>query len=835
MKSFWYNESMYTCNHPERRNPSAPKTKVRKSLLLLCLMLLLSAVLPGCSGSKGDGSVVCLQFIQLLTMKDYEGAYALISPDVRNDTGEETPSGEERISLSEFKKKYTEIFDAMELTDIGYTVVSTASGAITATVDYDMTYFTDKAGDLSFRFTITSEYQDGWYVQWSPALIFPQMEWGDTMLTGINYPKRGEIFDCNGNLLAANVNAVTIYCIPSSIQLAGDNKAVTDVKALFKANDEDLTPEQLTEKSWYIPFEQQVAAIEELGLKEADVRNAFARTFRDFCKLATLYPDELTEELEAKLLAIPGIGIDTENYGTVRSYPYGSSLCHLLGYAGIIQKEYIQEYDDKTGEKNEEFLDDPFYDGDSWLGYAGLEKHYENILRGEKGSFAYIQGKGGKNKQTLYNIPAKNGQDLHLSIDINLQQRTEEVIKNVVYTEEYTGAVIVMNPKTGAVEAMVSFPGYDPNDFSRGDLDEDDWQAMQNDPQEPLFNRVLQGLYPPGSTFKPLTAIATLESGTMTTEDTFPEEEEGLQGYDVLWNPSKSPTMAYTGVTRVTRTKSTNRRGPMNLKNCMIQSDNIYFAYCAMKMGWDTFKRYMSVMGMGESIPFDLPTQTSQVKNEASEESYDLLAMTGYGQGELLITPLQLACYISAFQNGGNVCEPYVIESIWQQENTDYTLLSEHEVSTWKTICAPTTAEIINDCLEGVVALPRTAGKGYDGFGTGRFLGVRRTYVCAGKTGTAELDKEQNAEEANKEIAWFVAYRSEYLEADANGSTELAPEDERLVLVMLEVDMTKQVDEWTMMKFLIAQALLKDDTLTETPVTDEIMTAGISSNSTNGQ
>ena len=124
--------------------------------------------------------------------------------------------------------------------------------------------------------------------------------------------------------------------------------------------------------------------------------------------------------------------------------------------------------------------------------------------------------------------------------------------------------------------------------------------------------------------------------------------------------------------------------------------------------------------------------------------------------------------------------------------------------------------------LEGVVALPRSMGKGYDGFGTGRFLGVRRTYLCAGKTGTAELDKAQNAKEANKEIAWFVAYRSAKLDG-----TELKDSEERLVLVMLEVDMTKQVSEWTQMKFQIAQALLKDDPLTEEPVTEDIMTAGI--------
>ena len=123
--------------------------------------------------------------------------------------------------------------------------------------------------------------------------------------------------------------------------------------------------------------------------------------------------------------------------------------------------------------------------------------------------------------------------------------------------------------------------------------------------------------------------------------------------------------------------------------------------------------------------------------------------------------------------------------------------------------------------LEGVVEAPSTMGKNpvtkehWGGYGTGRFLSVLRTYTCAGKTGTAELAKKQNAKDADKELAWFVAFRSRHIDG-----TELDPSEERLVLVMLEIDMTKQVDEWTQMKFLIAQALLKDDSLTESPTSD---------------
>ena len=229
-------------------------------------------------------------------------------------------------------------------------------------------------------------------------------------------------------------------------------------------------------------------------------------------------------------------------------------------------------------------------------------------------------------------------------------------------------------------------------------------------------------------------------------------------------------------------------------------------------------------MGMGEAIPFELPTQKSQIKNTgtaeepASEETMDLLAMTGYGQGELLLTPLQLACYISAFRNGGTVYAPYVIESIWQEDKTEYKEITHHEQTIWKELCATSTAESIRDMLEGVVEPPSNMGKNpvtkapWAGYGTGRFLSVLRVYTCAGKTGTAELAKKQNAKDADKELAWFVAFRSRHLDG-----TELAPEEERLVLVMLEIDMTKQVDEWTQMKFLIAQALLKDDILTVSP------------------
>lgn len=842
---------------------------------LIILAMLLPLVLTGCGPDRGQGSVVCRQFIEYLANQNFDAAYALIAPELQKAEPPEAPKAtkaptpgpgetaaptaeptatplptaeptavpaevtDHRMTKTEFKKRYTDIFEAMGLTAITAQIISEVNGTLNASVVYRMAYLTSKAGNLIFDFTVNSEYHEGWVVMWDPSLIFPNMEWGDTMLMGTNYPDRGEIFDAEGILLAENVPAVTIYCIPSKIQLKDGGKAVTDVKTLFKAEDKDLTPDQLLEKELYVPFEQAVAAVPELGLTEADVRNSLARTFRDFAKLKVMYPDQMNPDLEARLLAIPGVGVDSNNYGTLRQYPYGTSLAHLLGYAGIIQKEYLNHYSMENGilKENKEWLyvldedgnkvNDPNYDGDSWLGYAGLEKQYEERLRGVKGSFAYIQGAGGKVKQILYNIPPVDGEDLHLTVKIDLQKRVEEAIQTIVYDDSISGTVIVMNPTTGGVEAMVSFPGYDPNSFSRGEMDDEVWAAMEKDPKTPLLNRAIQGLYPPGSTFKPLVAITGLESGAVTLDWAFPEDTEHIKGTDTIWNPTKGTLIPESGVTKVTRTYSTNRRGPMNMKNCMIQSDNIYFAYLGMKIGWDTLKRYLTVMGMGEAIPFDLPTQKSQIKNmtpdengQVSEETMDLLAMTGYGQGELLLTPLQLASYISAFRNGGTVYAPYVIESVWQEDKTEYIEVSRHEETIWKELCATGTAEAIRDMLEGVVEAPSNMGRNpvtkeaWGGYGTGRFLSVLRTYTCAGKTGTAELAKKQNAKDADRELAWFVAFRSRHLDG-----TELKPEEERLVLVMLEIDMTRQVDEWTQMKFLIAQVLLKDDTLTVPPTT----------------
>jgi penicillin-binding protein len=771
--------------------------------------MLFGAALPvGCASAHGKGSDVCLEFIEYIAEGSYGAAFDLLSDSVKNTTGNDTKPGDPMISAKEFAEKYQQIFDAVGLREISYIVRTVSDASITSSVDFQMTYNT-ALGEMVNDYTINALYENGrWGIQWTPALIFPTMEWGDKLLVGINYPKRGEIFDCNGELLVKNLSPVTIFCVPNQIPKEEKDEVIRQLLAIPV-----LKP-------------GGTPADEFAGI----VHDAVYST-NSSAVIARLYPDQMDDSLEQRLLSIKGVGVDYNASLTstrFRAYPFGRSASHLLGFASVMWEstwkdiKKIREAAAAEGATEEQSAAaDAYavYEKDSWMGYAGLEQQYETILRGEKGGYAYIQGKDGTNRQTLYNNPAKDGQDIHLTIDINLQQRVEEVVKTVVYTENIPGTVIVMNPRTGAILAMYSFPDYDVEAFSRGTVGTEAFEALEKDPQTPMLNRAIQGLYAPGSTFKPLTGSAALETGVLTTESTFPEEEmshirlarykTGPRSWKDAWEVKKG-TYAYTGINEITRTGSSNRHTPMNMESSIIDSDNIFFAWTAIKLGWDRFKDFLSFIGMGESVPFDIPAMKSQIKNEKSTETYDLLAMSGYGQGELLVTPLQMACYIASFRNEGKAPVPYIVESIWQAEGTDYVETYRHTGSeTWKTVCSPANADAMTQMMIGVCRSPQEHG------GTGRYLGVR-SFVISGKTGTAEIgNKEDKTSSSKKELAWFIGFRE--LNQDRS---EVKPEDERLVLVMLELDMENLPEEYSLMKFKIARVLLKKDDLTEPLVTE---------------
>ncbi len=712
---------------------------MKRSLCLLFSLILLTLAVPACKApSAADARDA---FLNLIHSGEYGAAYDMLHSSVRYDADREAKDKAEnkeqptnRISKAQFSERYKVIFEELEIGGLSYTPTSSVEGEAICVYDYRLSYDSPLIGEHEMEFRMSIRRENGlWTVEWSPALLFPEMGWGDTVRVGKTAALRGEIL-ADGVVYAQTVNAVSVIAVPAKIE------------------DE-------------AQFVRQTAMLLDMSIEA--VEKKLKNVYGDFAILKQLYPDELTESLEEQLLLIPGVSIDKSNFGTLRYYPQKSTLAHILGYVGAASPEDL-----KTLTGNEK--GDDVYNADSRVGKSGLESIYEKQLRGTDGYYIYISAPDGLNKKTLYEKKAENGLDVQLTLNPDLQHRAEVLLQYSLFGEDTAGAVVVLNPKTGAVEAMVSYPSFDLNLFSRG-IPESDWQRLSTQKNAPLFNRLTRGLYPPGSIFKPYTAAVALESGSMTTDSTFPMDKERIE--EDKWLPSDNGEFGPWGYASITRVHLNHRNSPpLNMHSGMIDSDNIYFAYAALKTGTDSFVSFMENAGYTESVPFDTSVLPAQMKNEKSQWSPMLLAESSYGQGEVLITPLQAACMFSAFANNGSIQTPYVVKGLYRTDGPDYTPVTQHENSVWKeNIIQQSTVNTLTPMLEDVIQT-----------GTGYWL---RLDNIAGKTGTAEVGNDKT-----KEINWFAGYR-------------VNTGEDRLVLVMLEVPANSAAFSQT--KFDIARELLK--------------------------
>ena len=713
----------------------------RTLAFLLCTAFLLPCL--GCvSAPQRTGSAAIEFFLSLMAAGDYQGAYALLASSCRNDT--DTPRTN-RVTMQEFSDRYTNIFDALEITGVTYKNLAVTSGTILCKATFDGVYTSTLVGEMENSFSLLATREDGeWCIEWDPSLIFPEMEWGDTVRVATIAAERGEILS-DGSLLAATVGIISVYAAPSKIE--DTSLFISRVSPLL-----NKTPEE--------------------------IEKALSKAYNDVAVLEQYYSDELSESVTEQLLSIEGVGIDYGNYGVQREYPYGSTLAHLIGYVGAVSAATQEELEEELAALNEGRTEqDGLYNSDSKVGRLGLEKQFEQELRGKDGEMIYIRTAEGTNRRTLYRADATDGYDIELTVDISLQQRLEEVMELVLFGDSTAGAVVVMNPITGAIDAMTSYPSYDLNLFARG-ISSKDYSALMNDPAKPLINRITQGLYPPGSTMKAFTGAAALELGILDTEYAF--DEKLIE--DDYWTPTEYGPWIWSPIKR-THVKYP-ISGPLNMRKALIHSDNVYFANAALLIGWDVFENYMENIGFTETIPFDIGVAQPQLVNEDTEMNYKLLADSGYGQGEILVTPLQLASMFSCLANGGNIAVPYIVEGIYREEGIQYDVVSEHVDSLWKTGLVPqevidTITPMLKDVVDPTIN------------GTGRQLKVRSCTVAA-KTGTAEIGDNKS-----REISWFVGYR-----------TDVPEEDARLVLVMLEIPADSK---YTSLKFDIARAMLEMD------------------------
>ena len=408
-------------------------------------------------------------------------------------------------------------------------------------------------------------------------------------------------------------------------------------------------------------------------------------------------------DLLARAMAIEGV---IHQKITGRVYPGGEAFGSLIGNLGAITAEELEKL---AGEG---------YSSTDYIGKRGLEQVYDKRLKGENGGIIYIsKQKDGKETEKIVIAEKKaiDGEDITLSIDSELQKSIYAQIKNDF------GSASAVHPKTGEVLALVSAPSFDSNYFSTyvPASVAKQWEDNNN----AAFTNRFKLSYAPGSVFKLLTGAIGLDTGKIKPSDTI--NVSGLQ-----WQKDSS-----WGSYKVTRVKDAG--GPVDLKKAFMYSDNIYFAQAALNIGGATLAEELTKrFGLGEEFPFVYPMGKSQVSNSGTIDRDILLADSGYGQGEVLMTPLHVALAFSAVANDGNIMTPVL-------EGQNFSIWKEGSIS-------KDTISILKEDLTAVVDSP--SGTGNDA----KIPGVS----LAGKTGTAELKKDASDTQAD-EYGWFAVMNND--------------------------------------------------------------------------
>ncbi|MBI2962425.1 MAG: penicillin-binding protein 2 [Deltaproteobacteria bacterium] len=423
--------------------------------------------------------------------------------------------------------------------------------------------------------------------------------------------------------------------------------------------------------------------------------------------------------VETRQIELPGVSLQI---GPRRSYLYGTTAAHLLGYVGEVSVEELQRL--------------PGYRMGDTIGKYGLEKYWEDRLRGENGGQQIEVDAFGRKLRVLDEVPEVPGANIHLTLDAGLQHAAEEAMG------DHEGSVVVLDPHDGAVLAMVSKPAFDPNLFARG-ITSDEWRSLTTDSLHPLANKALQGQYPPGSTFKIVVATAALEENII--------------------NPF---TRIFCGGSlhygnRDFRCWKKGGHGWVNLHEAIVGSCDVYFYQVGQRLGIDTIAQYARRYGLGAAtgIPLDherggtIPdTQWKRQRYGEPWYSGETLSVA-VGQGYVTATPLQMANLIAMVAAGGTRHRPHYVARVDAPEGVDVPAVPDQVAHLG--VRSSTLAQV-QSALRDVVMSER---------GTGRKARVEGIEV-AGKTGTSQVVRLKTDRKVNQRLlpreqrdhAWFVSF-----------------------------------------------------------------------------
>lgn len=496
-------------------------------------------------------------------------------------------------------------------------------------------------------------------------------------------PPRGVILDRNGVLLAENIPVYVLEIVPERVK---------NIKATL------------------VKLQQLIPSITDDDIENFKRVRSQNRSF-----VPVPIKLKLSEE-EVAIFAInqyrfPGVSIKAR---LMRHYPLGEITAHVLGYVGRINVQELKSVDSTN------------YRGTNFIGKAGVEKYYEDILHGKVGYQMVETDVSGRTLRVVNKINPRSGAKLYLSIDTRLQKAAYEALK------DRRGAVVVINSHNGEVLAMVSSPSFDPNLFVGG-VSSKDYKVLSNALQRPLFNRAVRGVYPPASTIKPFVGLAGLDKGFITTET-------------AIYDPGKFklPTSSH-----LFRDWKKTGHGVINFKRAITVSCDTYFYQLGHKMGISNIEDMLVKFGLGQLSHIDLYEEagglipSSRWKKQAKGVSWypgDTL-ITSIGQGFMLATPLQMANATASLSQHGQRFRPHLLSKTVNSDNEEieqYKPIEEYPVylkdeDNW---------DVVADAMHNVL----TSNEG-----TGYRFGRNPPYPVAGKTGTAQVHSGRQYEKAKYE------------------------------------------------------------------------------------
>ena len=528
-------------------------------------------------------------------------------------------------------------------------------------------------------------------------------------------PARGLVYDRNGVLLAQNRASFSLFVV---------SERVDDIRLLLEEISSLITLSDKEKNQFYKQLNRRRRSFEPVLLKL-----------------------DLSEEDQAIIAVneyhLQGILVTAK---LLREYPFGQNFAHVLGYVGHINEDEIDG------------LDSVLYAGTLVLGKTGIEKKYEDDLLGRVGYQVVEVNNRGRVMRRLQHDNPIDGKDLHLHLDHRLQHQAYELLKGE------KGAIVVIEIDTGGVLAMASAPSFNPNEFVSG-ISYKNYNALTHSLQLPLFDRVLGGQYPPGSTVKPVYALAALDQGVINENYRISDP-----GYFKLPNSEH----------KYRDWKQEGHGNNIRLRDAIIQSCDTFFYNLTSLMSIDTFDRYGSAFGLGQKTGIDMPFERKGIMPSRSwkQEAKSMQWYTGdtvnvsIGQGYTLATPMQLAVMTAGIASRGEIRTPQLVQN--QQNILPVKRKIEISESHWN---------YVQQSMEGVVHDPK---------GTARGISNGLDYNIAGKTGTAQvinIKQEEKYDAAatakrNRDHALFIAFAPTVnpkiavaivIENAGSGSSQAAP------------------------------------------------------------